>query len=154
MLALHMCSGRPVVADCCWAKSSGVCVPSPSGSVAFRYRSAGLLHASRSGRRMGIARSTSRACWAWRMSRSTRPPLAWLTLAIGSPVAKWTTLSDFERLVRLAPAEDGNVEHGGSPDSVAAASVEMRHVHSQLRARQYTPDRRRFGQSRGTAARR
>src|SRR6516165_3560698 len=42
---------------------------------------------------MGISRSKSRARLAWRMSRSTRPALARLTSASGSPVAKWTTLS-------------------------------------------------------------
>ena len=35
MFARHMCSGRPVVADCVRANWSGVCVPSPSGSSAF-----------------------------------------------------------------------------------------------------------------------
>ena len=35
MLNLHMCSGRPVVADCNRAKSSGVCDPSPHGSSAL-----------------------------------------------------------------------------------------------------------------------
>src|SRR5262245_51903519 len=42
---------------------------------------------------MGISRSTSRARWAWRMSRPISPPLARLTSASGSPLAKWTTLS-------------------------------------------------------------
>ncbi len=37
---------------------------------------------------MGISRSTLRARWAWRMSRSTRPPLARLTSARTSPVAR------------------------------------------------------------------
>ena len=35
MLARHMRSGSPVDADCAWTNSSGVCVPSPIGSVAF-----------------------------------------------------------------------------------------------------------------------
>ena len=43
MLNRHMCSGRPVVADCMRTNWSGVCVPSPSGSSALVYRSAGLL---------------------------------------------------------------------------------------------------------------
>jgi hypothetical protein len=42
---------------------------------------------------MGIARNAWRACWALRMSRCTRPPLARLTVAMGSPVEKWTTWS-------------------------------------------------------------
>ena len=33
MFARHMRSGRPVVADCARANSSGVCEPSPIGSV-------------------------------------------------------------------------------------------------------------------------
>jgi hypothetical protein len=33
MFARHMRSGRPVLADCARTNSSGVCVPSPIGSV-------------------------------------------------------------------------------------------------------------------------
>ena len=33
MLARQSDSGRPVVADCCFTKSSGDCRPSPIGSV-------------------------------------------------------------------------------------------------------------------------
>jgi hypothetical protein len=36
MFARHMRSGRPVLADCARTNSSGVCVPSPIGSVALR----------------------------------------------------------------------------------------------------------------------
>ena len=39
MLNRHMCSGRPVVADCMRTNWSGVCVPSPSGSSALAYSS-------------------------------------------------------------------------------------------------------------------
>ena len=39
----------------------------------------------------GISRSTSRARWAFRMSRAIKPAFAWLTSATGSPVAKWAT---------------------------------------------------------------
>ena len=35
MFARHIFSGRPVLADCARANSSGDCVPSPIGSVAF-----------------------------------------------------------------------------------------------------------------------
>ena len=41
MFARHMCSGRPVLADCAWTNSSGVCVPSPIGSVAVHVQLAG-----------------------------------------------------------------------------------------------------------------
>ncbi len=92
MFALHMCSGSPVEADCMWAKSSGDCWPSPIGSVAFKYSSPAFLTRSiRSSQ--GISRRAARACVALRMSRCNSPALAWLTLAIGSPVMKWTTLS-------------------------------------------------------------
>ena len=43
MLALHMCSGSPVEADCWWAKSSGDCTPSPMGKVASLYRFAAFF---------------------------------------------------------------------------------------------------------------
>ena len=39
MFARHMCSGKPVVADCGRANSAGDCVPLPIGSVALRYSS-------------------------------------------------------------------------------------------------------------------
>ena len=42
---------------------------------------------------LGISRSTCRARAAWRMSRETMPGIAWPTLAIVSPVVKWTTSS-------------------------------------------------------------
>src|ERR1700737_1490411 len=42
---------------------------------------------------MGIWRSTSRARCALRTSRWINPPLARLTVAIGSPVEKWTASS-------------------------------------------------------------
>src|SRR4051794_31216902 len=42
---------------------------------------------------MAMARSASRARAAWRASRWISPPLARLTVAIGSPVEKWTTSS-------------------------------------------------------------
>ena len=101
MLNRHMCSGRPVVADCMRTNWSGVCVPSPSGSSALAYSSpAFFIICSRSV--MGISRSTSRARWAWRMSRSTRPALARLTSASTSPVSKWTTLS-ISRLLYGSP---------------------------------------------------
>ena len=45
MLAWHMCSGRPVVADCWCTKSSGDCVPSPIGNVAMLVEVGRLLHA-------------------------------------------------------------------------------------------------------------
>jgi hypothetical protein len=45
-----------------------------------------------------MARSAARARAALRMSRWIRPPLARLTLAIGSPVVKCTTSSN-SRLV-------------------------------------------------------
>ena len=46
MLAAHMCSGRPVVADCIVQNSCGDCVPFPSGKLPERYRSAAFLHDS------------------------------------------------------------------------------------------------------------
>ena len=68
MFARHSASGRPVLADCCFAKSSGVCEPSPSGSSAFMYRSpATFMRAISSA--IGILRSASRAADALRMSR-------------------------------------------------------------------------------------
>ncbi len=92
MFARHMCSGSPVVADCARTNSSGVWVPSPIGSVAFMYRSPAF--AARSIRSsMGISRRASRARAALRMSRWISPPFARLTVAIGSPVEKWTTSS-------------------------------------------------------------
>ena len=92
MFARHMRSGSPVLADCALAKSSGDCVPSPIGSVAFMYSSpAAPTRAIRSS--IGIWRSTSRARCALRMSRPMSPPFARLTRAIGSPVEKWTTSS-------------------------------------------------------------
>ena len=87
MLARHMCSGRPVLADCWWTKSSGDCVPSPIGSVPCSYRSAALPSIAINSRQE-IGSSASRARCACRMSRLMIPPPAWLTLAIGSPVAK------------------------------------------------------------------
>jgi hypothetical protein len=92
MLARHMRSGRPVLADCARTNSSGVCEPSPIGSVPVMYSSpARPTRSIRSS--IGISRSTSRARCALRTSRWISPPLARLTLAIGSPVEKWTTSS-------------------------------------------------------------
>ena len=92
MFARHNRSGIPVVADCARANSSGVWVPSPIGRVAFMYSSPARPTRAMSSS-MGISRRTSRARWALRMSRWISPPLARLTRAIGSPVAKCTTSS-------------------------------------------------------------
>src|SRR5579872_6772166 len=96
MLAAHMCSGRPVVADCIRQNSCGVCVPLPKGSLAFRYKSPALAAISIS-RLIGISRNTSRARSMWRLSILSIPPLAWCTCASTSPVSKCTT-SCFSRL--------------------------------------------------------
>ena len=92
MLPRHSRSGRPVLADCARTNSSGVCVPSPIGSVAFAYRSPAVPTRVISSS-IGISRRTSRARCALRMSRWIIPPFARLTFAIGSPVAKCTTSS-------------------------------------------------------------
>ena len=92
MFIRHMCSGSPVVADCCRTNSSGVCVPSPSGNSAVEKSSAAFLIMWT--RSAGCAsRRTCRARAALRRSRATMPGFAWLTSATGSPVSKWTTLS-------------------------------------------------------------
>ncbi len=92
MLARHMCSGSPVLADCACTNSSADCVPSPIGSVPDTYSSPALPTFSISSS-TGMARRASRACHALRMSRCTRPPLARPIVAMGSPVAKWATWS-------------------------------------------------------------
>jgi hypothetical protein len=92
MFARHIRSGSPVLADCARTNSSGVCVPVPIGSVALEYNSPALAAiAIRSS--IGIARSAARARAAFRASRWISPPFARLTVAIGSPVEKWTTSS-------------------------------------------------------------
>ena len=100
MFMRHMCSGRPVVADCCRTNSSGVWLPSPSGSSADANSSEAFLtiFTSSAG---GTSRSASRARAALRRSRATRPGFAWLTSATGSPVSKWTTLSSSRLLYGL-----------------------------------------------------
>ena len=90
MFARHMRSGSPVLADWACTNSSADCVPSPRGSVAFMYNSP-ALSARWISSSMDIDLRTSRARPAWRMSRRISPPFARLTLAMGSPVAKWTT---------------------------------------------------------------
>ena len=60
MLARHMCSGRPVLADCWCTKSSGDCVPSPIGSVPFSYRSAALPSMAISSRQENCAQHVAR----------------------------------------------------------------------------------------------
>ena len=92
MLALHMCSGRPVEADCWRAKSSGDCSPSPIGRDSFRYRSAAVFIMPIKSA-IGISVRISRARPACRMSRPIRPVFAWLTRASVSPVMKCTTVS-------------------------------------------------------------
>jgi hypothetical protein len=92
MFARHIRSGSPVLADCARTNSSGVCVPVPIGSVALEYNSPALAAmAIRSS--IGIARSAARARDAFRASRWISPPFARLTVAMGSPVEKWTTAS-------------------------------------------------------------
>ena len=93
MLPLHMCSGRPVDGRSAAGRIRRAFVARrPSASVALRYRSPAFFTRSINSSDDEL-RSTSRARCAKRMSRCNRPPLAWLTLAIGSPVAKWTTWS-------------------------------------------------------------
>ena len=92
MFIRHMCSGSPVVADCCRTNSSGVCAPSPSGSAAAE-KSSPAFFTIRTSSAGGRSRSTCRARAALRRSRATMPGLAWLTSATGSPVSKRTTLS-------------------------------------------------------------
>ena len=87
MFIRHMCSGSPVVADCCRTNSSGVCVPSPSGSSAVEKSAAAFFTICT--RSVGCtSRSTCRARAALRRSRATMPGLARLTSATGSPVSK------------------------------------------------------------------
>ena len=92
MFMRHMCSGRPVVADCWRTNSSGVWLPSPSGSSADENSSAAFFTFASSSA-TGTSRNAARARGALRRSRATMPGLAWLTSATGSPVSKCTTLS-------------------------------------------------------------
>jgi hypothetical protein len=92
MFARHSRSGRPVLADCARTNSSGDCAPSPIGRLPSEYSSPAFPTRVISSS-IGISRNASRARCAFRMSRWIMPPLARLTLAMGSPVEKWTTSS-------------------------------------------------------------
>ena len=99
---------------------------------------------ARSARRSESARSASRARCALRMSRWISPPLARLTLAIGSPVEKWTT-SSTSMLVYGWPQRERNAASDES--SIVHRTVMDR---TDLNTRRPSSSRR----SRGTAARR
>ena len=92
MFARHMRSGRPVLADCARTNSSGVCVPSPIGSVAFMYSSPAFADARDQLVDRDLAQHVARALRLAHVAPIS-PPLARLTFAIGSPVEKWTTSS-------------------------------------------------------------
>ena len=110
MFALHMCSGRPVEADCCERTRRATACRRPCGSVAFRYSSPAFLTSSISSS-IGISRSAARACGALRMSRCNRPAVGLADLGDRLAGAEVQDLVGLERLVGLAPAQDGNVEH-------------------------------------------
>ena len=103
----HMCSGRPVVADCMRTNWSGVCVPSPSGRLALGYRSPAFLMISTI-RGFEVAQHVAGIC---RACRAAEPPLARLT---ERSARRWRSGRPFlfKRFVGFAPAEDGNVDHG------------------------------------------
>ena len=67
---------------------------------------------------MGISRSTSRARWAWRMSRSTSAAVGPADLGEHLAGGEVDDLVDLQALVRLAPAQDGNVDHRRGPQGV------------------------------------
>ena len=117
MFILHMCSGRPVLADCWWANSSGVCVPSPIGSVAFSYSSPAFFTFSSNSANRNLPQDVA--------GLLSRPHVAADDAAVGLADLgdrlagdEVLDLIDFERLIRLAPAEGGDFEggHGRSPE--------------------------------------
>ena len=61
-----------------------------------------------------ISQQRLRAFLALRMSRCSKPPLAWLTSAIGSPVMKWTTWS-FSSDRTAFPSAGQDIQHAISP---------------------------------------
>ena len=107
----HMCSGRPVVADCMRTNWSGVCVPSPSGSSAFGVELAGLLHACEQVVDRDLAQHVARGL---RVAHVALDQAAVGPADLGQHLAgrEVDDLVHFQALVRLAPAEDGNVDHG------------------------------------------
>ena len=110
MFARHIRSGSPVLADCARTNSSGVCVPSPIGSVPFMYSSPA--------RPTRAIRSSIGSC-AQHVAGALR--LAHVALnqpAVGAADARdrlagreVDDLVDLDARVRLAPAEHGNVQH-------------------------------------------
>ncbi len=105
--ARHMASGMPVVADCDRHEVVGRLLRSPIGSVPDSYSSPAFLQLVdqlRRANRLQRLRERVRACFA---SRLMMPAPTVCTFAIGSPVAKWLIVVNFERLVRLAPTDDG-----------------------------------------------
>ena len=121
MLNLHMCSGRPVVADCMRANWSGVCVPSPSGSSALAYRSPAFFIiceqlldgdlAQHVAGPLGVAHVA--------LDQAAVGPADLGEHLAGGEV---DDLVDLEALVRLAPAEDGDVDHECSLPSRGSAT--------------------------------
>ena len=103
------------VADCMRANSSGVCVPSPSGSVGLGVQLAGLLDHLEQVRDRDLAQHVAGPLGV--------PHVALDQAAVGPADlgdrlagGEVNDLVDFQRLVRLAPAEDGDFQcsgHGG-----------------------------------------
>ena len=110
MFARHMCSGRPVVADCARTNSSGVCVPSPSGSVALDVELAGLADHRDQLVDRDLAQHVARAR---RLAHVALDQAAVGAADLGDRLAgrEVHDLVDLQARVRLAPAENGDGKH-------------------------------------------
>ena len=148
MFALHMCSGRPVVADCRGRTRRAICVPSPIGSVAFEIQLAGLLDPLDQLVAGNLAQHVARPL---RLAHVALQQAAVGLADLGDRLAgdEVHDLVDFQRVVRLAPAQDRECSarrdlrvcswlgrnHSCSPSCADHASTPVS-----------TPHRRRLGQ--------
>ena len=111
MLNLHMCSGRPVVADCMRANWSGVCVAVAERQFGLGVKVAGLLHHLAGGRRSGFrAAPRERAGGVLHVAfdEAAVGPADFGQHFAGGEMDDFV---DVEALVRFAPAGNRNVQH-------------------------------------------
>ena len=131
MFMRHMCSGRPVVADCWRTNSSGVWLPSPSGSSADEKSSAAFFtFASRSA--TGTSRNAARARGRLAQVAGDDAGVGLAHLGHRFAGVEVHHLVDVEAPVGLAPPERGEVNHDALSAPAPASETYCPSVTSML----------------------
>ena len=153
MFAVHMCSGRPVVADCWRANSSGDCCAVAQRQRGVQIQLAGLLHPLD---QFVAGNFAQRVAGLAGLAHVALQQAAVGLADLGDRLAgdEVHDLVDFQRLVRLAPAQNRNVEHGDRLSSSGCSGRCRARAAGNSQSAFNTRRRSSLRPVRGTAARR